>query len=606
MPRRPRNPEDQAMLPIFTEGELLIAVRSFKSKKAPGPDGLPAEVLKAAVEGHTDLFLKMYNDCLQAGVFPKRWKQARLVLIDKGKGGPVDNPSSYRPLCILDSAGKLLEKLLRPRLHAAVQAAGDLSNSQYGFRKGRSTIQAIQEVIEAARATERGNHFSRPICLLVTLDVKNAFNSLRWVDVLRALEHDFNIPYYLLKIMEDYLDDRSLLYTTTNGPTSRKVTSGAAQGSILGPDIWNISYDGILRIKMPDGTFLVGYADDIVAVITGRNVEIAQMLLNQVMRRIRSWMNDHGLDLALAKTEIVLITKKHIPVIRHMQVEAASVETKTSIKYLGMKIDSKLAFWEEISTRADKAARIVASLNRVMANVGGPRPCKRRLLLHTAESVMLYGSEIWADALRFEKYRRRMAAVQRRGALRIVSAYRTVSEPAVLVIAGVIPIDLLAQERKTIHNTPVEVRTIARKLARINSIRLWQDRWEREPRGRWTSRLIPQLDIWINREHGEVNYYLTQMFTGHGYFRAFLHKIGKAVDPRCLSCGSENDNAFHTFFECEIWSVWRAPLEERLGRLNPDTVVRVMLSSEEAWAEVASCIETTLREKKVVLDGGIA
>ena len=64
---------------------------------------------------------------------------------------------------------------------------------------------------------------------------------------------------------------------------------------------------------------------------------------------------------------------------------------------------------------------------------------------------MLYGAEIWANAMQCEKYRKRMAGVQRRAALRIVSSYRTVSEPAVLVVAGVIPIDLLARERQFVH-----------------------------------------------------------------------------------------------------------------------------------------------------------
>ena len=58
-------------------------------------------------------------------------------------------------------------------------------------------------------------------------------------------------------------------------------------------------------------------------------------------------------------------------------------------------------------------------------------------------SILLYGAEIWAKALEIEKYRKRMAAVQRRGALRVSCAYRTVSEAAVLVIAGTPPIDLL-------------------------------------------------------------------------------------------------------------------------------------------------------------------
>lgn len=136
--------------PPFTEVELLKAASSMRNKKAPGPDGLPAEVLKAVAQSHPKLLLDMYNMCLSAGVFPATWKRARLVLISKGKG-PADAASSYRPLCMLDTAGKLLEKLLRPRLHEAVRAAGDL-------------------------------------CLLATLDVRNAFDSVRWDLAMEAFD----------------------------------------------------------------------------------------------------------------------------------------------------------------------------------------------------------------------------------------------------------------------------------------------------------------------------------------------------------------------------------------------------------------------------------
>ena len=88
------------------------------------------------------------------------------MLIGKGKG-PADAPSSYRPLCMLNTAGKLLEKLVRPRLQAAIRAAGDLSEREYGFRTGRSTIDAIKEVVKAAKGTERGNHFDRPVSEII-------------------------------------------------------------------------------------------------------------------------------------------------------------------------------------------------------------------------------------------------------------------------------------------------------------------------------------------------------------------------------------------------------------------------------------------------------
>lgn len=95
---------------LFTEQELSLAIAGLKSGKAPGPDGIPVEILKVAVDVCPRLLLDMYNACLKVGVFPRRWKKARLVLLDKGKGLP-SCPSSWRPLCLLDTAGKGFEKL---------------------------------------------------------------------------------------------------------------------------------------------------------------------------------------------------------------------------------------------------------------------------------------------------------------------------------------------------------------------------------------------------------------------------------------------------------------------------------------------------------------
>ena len=202
---------------------------------------------------------------------------------------------------------------------------------------------------------------------------------------------------------------------------------------------------------MPEGCFLIGYADDVAAVISARDVDAAQMRLGQVMPRVRGWMSERGLELALTKTEIVLLTKKRIPCLFPVQVGEVTAGTKAAIRYLGVMLDTKLTFWDQIRKGVDKAAEVTASLSRMVANIGGPLPSVRRLLLRTAESIMLYGAEIWADAMRYEKYRKRLSAVQRRGALRVTSSYRTVSEPAVLVIVGVIPVDLLARGRKFVH-----------------------------------------------------------------------------------------------------------------------------------------------------------
>ena len=228
--------------------------------------------------------------------------------------------------------GKLLEKLLKLRLQAAIAAAGDLAPRQYGFRRGKSTIDAVQEVVNAAKSTEQGNHYSRPICLLATLDVKNAFNSVRWDKALGAFEQDFHIPAYLLRILGDYLKDSSIVYDTEDGLIKTQITSGAAQGFMLGPDIWNVSYYGILHMEMPEGAFLVGYADDIAVVIVARDADLAQLLLNQVMRRGYSWLENRWLELATAKAEIVLLTKKHINTLCPFRVGDMTVQARNAVK----------------------------------------------------------------------------------------------------------------------------------------------------------------------------------------------------------------------------------------------------------------------------------
>lgn len=96
-------------------------------------------------------------------------------------------------------------------------------------------------------------------------------------------------------------------------------------------------------------------------------------------------------------------------------------------------IYTKFTFWEHNLNASDEAAAVTTALGRHIGNVDGLHLCKWRLLLIVIQSILLYGSEVWAEALEQKKYRRRMTAAQYRGALRI---------------AGAICVDLLAPEMK--------------------------------------------------------------------------------------------------------------------------------------------------------------
>jgi hypothetical protein len=105
----------------FTVKELKDAGNDLPRGKAPGPDGVPDEVLREIVMIHPSLLLLTFNECQKSGYFFESWKSAKLVLLRKDVK-PLDQPSSYRPLCLINST----EKLLKARIaeHLANQPDG--------------------------------------------------------------------------------------------------------------------------------------------------------------------------------------------------------------------------------------------------------------------------------------------------------------------------------------------------------------------------------------------------------------------------------------------------------------------------------------------------
>ena len=81
-----------------------------------------------------------------------------------------------------------------------------------------------------------------------------------------------------------------------------------------------------------------------------------------------------------------------------------TIRTKTAVKYLEDKLDNKLNFWEQFQRLCEKAESVASSFSRLMANIGGPKSGKRKLLMSVVNSVLIYGSEIWADTTKIGKY----------------------------------------------------------------------------------------------------------------------------------------------------------------------------------------------------------
>ncbi|XP_011859623.1 PREDICTED: uncharacterized protein LOC105557088 [Vollenhovia emeryi] len=204
-----------------TKEEVTRAARKLKARKAPGPDGVPGAAWKMALGELMVRVTTLHTACMKERKFPEMWKQSNLVLIPK-EGKPADTPSGYRPICLLDEAGKTLERVIAARLVWHMDNVGpNLSDRQFGFREGRSTIDAI-----------------------------------------RAME-TFGFPQYLRGLVEDYLKNRQIACLDREGRCrSWAAGCGVPQGSVLGPLLWDIAYNEVLDTALPAGSTLVCYADD--------------------------------------------------------------------------------------------------------------------------------------------------------------------------------------------------------------------------------------------------------------------------------------------------------------------------------------------------------
>jgi hypothetical protein len=147
--------------------------------------------------------------------------------------------------------------------------------------------------------------------------------------------------------------------------------------------------------------------------------------------------------------------------------------------------------------------------------------------------------------------------------IRIASAYRSVSTEALQVLTGVLPVDIQAEGRALLRR-----QCISRDQLKERQLQEWQTRWETTGKGSWTRQLLPRIAEWTGRNHGELEYYITQALTGHGCFAAFLNKIGKENSPKCWYCDAEVDDAGHILFRCERWDYERSGHEKHDGKAN--------------------------------------
>lgn len=148
----PEKDQLKRMVPNDEEnlGEVLGSIESLPDRKATGVDIIGNEALKMLGDIVTPYFEDVFAACLSKGHYPKWLKFSRTILFLK-PGKPDDRPTSYRPIALLTSVGKVLEKIIVGRLKLALDALSEsckLPLRQFGGLSGKSTTAAPPQLDE--------------------------------------------------------------------------------------------------------------------------------------------------------------------------------------------------------------------------------------------------------------------------------------------------------------------------------------------------------------------------------------------------------------------------------------------------------------------------
>lgn len=285
----------------FHPTEVYNTIQSLDKKKDPGSMQIqPKDVIMHA-EILADVLTPIFNACVLVQWTPPFLLKS--ILVPVPKSGNKSEVTNYRGIAINNTLCKILDKLITSRLSATMEPF--LPDSQYGFRKARSTtgclFDATQFISEQMKWTQ---------CVdAAFLDVSKAFDHISHATIAASLSA-IGMSIDQLKFVMNFINNREfhLRFNGQINNTPIVPDAGVPQGSCIGPKIF-ILVAAAIRTKIHPSTTIYQYADDIL-LVQPIDAESDERALQCSITGVMDWATDAGMAINVTKSSIMKFTRK--------------------------------------------------------------------------------------------------------------------------------------------------------------------------------------------------------------------------------------------------------------------------------------------------------